>query len=273
MAREFFQCYHSYLKQCESLSDAEFGRLIRAALRYSATGQKDDVPGQEKYALGFLTYNIDNEKRAYEDKCRKNREIKIESLQRTTTNDNERIRTITKEEEKKEKEEEKKEYLPTEEGSSVRDRVSVSSIVELYNSICVSFPKVVSISEKRKTAVKARLKAYSVDNFVEVFTKAENSSFLKGANERNWSATFDWLIADSNFAKVLDGNYDYKHQISARKQQKKTRYVPNSARNTNKDFEVSMAIIEAELNGKSEQDKWIDRSMSVIDEALERGKV
>ena len=41
-----------------------------------------------------------------------------------------------------------------------------------------------------------------------LFEKAENSSFLKGANNRNWSATFDWLIKDSNMAKTLDGNYD-----------------------------------------------------------------
>ena len=45
-------------------------------------------------------------------------------------------------------------------------------------------------------------------DFKCLFEKAENSSFLKGANNRNWSATFDWLIKDSNMAKTLDGNYD-----------------------------------------------------------------
>lgn len=43
-----------------------------------------------------------------------------------------------------------------------------------------------------------------------MFEKAEASSFLKGANNHDWSATFDWLIKDSNMAKVLDGNYDDK---------------------------------------------------------------
>ena len=41
---------------------------------------------------------------------------------------------------------------------------------------------------------------------------AEQSDFLKGKNDRNWSATFDWLIKDSNMAKVLDGNY--KNSVS-----------------------------------------------------------
>ena len=52
------------------------------------------------------------------------------------------------------------------------------------------------------------MKIYSVDDFRTLFEKAQASAFLKGANDRNWAATFDWLIADRNMAKVLDGNYD-----------------------------------------------------------------
>ena len=51
---------------------------------------------------------------------------------------------------------------------------------------------------------------YTVDDFKKLFEKAEASDFLKGANDRNWSATFDWLIKDANMAKVLDGNYNKK---------------------------------------------------------------
>jgi hypothetical protein len=42
---------------------------------------------------------------------------------------------------------------------------------------------------------------------------AEASSFLKGQNNRNWFASFDWLIKDANMVKVLDGNYTDKHAI------------------------------------------------------------
>ena len=51
---------------------------------------------------------------------------------------------------------------------------------------------------------------YTLEHFQTVFTKAEASSFLKGQNDRNWNANFDWLIKDANMAKVLDGNYDEK---------------------------------------------------------------
>lgn len=89
-----------------------------------------------------------------------------------------------------------------------KEKVTCEQVAALYNSICVSYPHVVSLSEARKKAIRARLKAYSLDDFRTLFTKAEASSFLKGANNRNWSANFDWMIKDANMAKVLDGNYD-----------------------------------------------------------------
>ena len=85
---------------------------------------------------------------------------------------------------------------------------SPSQIINLFNEICKSYPKVRSISGKREKAIKARLRTHSIETVKEVFEKAENSDFLKGKNQRNWAADFDWIMQDSNFAKVLDGNYD-----------------------------------------------------------------
>ena len=91
-----------------------------------------------------------------------------------------------------------------------RERHDCQQIADLYNSICKSFPSIRSLSEARKKAIRARLKAYSVEDFKKLFENAEASDFLKGANDRNWTASFDWLIKDSNMAKVLDGNYENK---------------------------------------------------------------
>lgn len=86
-----------------------------------------------------------------------------------------------------------------------------ATIRELYNSVCGSYPRLVKMSEARKKAINARMKTgYTLDDFQTLFEKAEASDFLKGKNKRNWSATFDWLVSDSNMAKVLDGNYDAK---------------------------------------------------------------
>lgn len=91
-----------------------------------------------------------------------------------------------------------------------RDKIDYKGIVATFNSVCVSFPSVRALSDARKKAIKARLNNYSVEDFGTLFEKAEASSFLKGKNSSNWSATFDWLIKDANMAKVLDGNYDDK---------------------------------------------------------------
>lgn len=91
-----------------------------------------------------------------------------------------------------------------------KERINYQHIADMYNDICISFPRLTVLSDKRKQAIRARLNAYTVEQFKILFEKAEMSDFLKGANSRNWQANFDWLIKDSNFAKVIDGNYDNK---------------------------------------------------------------
>lgn len=91
--------------------------------------------------------------------------------------------------------------------------VPYEQIKMLYNSLCPSFSRCTAMSDARKKAIKARfVSGYTLEDFKTLFTKAEASSFLKGRNNRNWTASFDWLIKDANMAKVLDGNYDDNHQ-------------------------------------------------------------
>lgn len=102
--------------------------------------------------------------------------------------------------------------------------IEYQQIADLYNSICISFPKITKLSDKRKRAIRARMAAgYTIKDFQKLFEMAESSTFLKGGNSRNWYASFDWLITDGNFAKVIDGNYsdrqkggtDYESQSSS----------------------------------------------------------
>ena len=91
-----------------------------------------------------------------------------------------------------------------------KDSIDYKLIADMYNDTCVSFPKVTKLSDARREAIKARLRTYSIDDFKKMFEMAEASSFLKGSNNHNWSANFDWMIKDSNMAKILDGNYSEK---------------------------------------------------------------
>jgi hypothetical protein len=86
--------------------------------------------------------------------------------------------------------------------------INYQRIVDMYNEICISFPKVKSLSDARKKSIKARLRKYSEADIQQAFINAEESDFLKGGNNRNWTADFDWIMKDTNIAKVLDGNYE-----------------------------------------------------------------
>ena len=82
----------------------------------------------------------------------------------------------------------------------------------MYHSICTSYPKLRNVSEQRKKAIAARWKEYkqNIDTFRELFEIAEASSFLKGKNQKNWTADFNWLMNSENMAKVLEGKYNDK---------------------------------------------------------------
>lgn len=98
------------------------------------------------------------------------------------------------------------------------EKIDLQSIVDIYHEICISFPVVRSLSDSRKKAIRARLKTYTIEDFKTVFQNAEASSFLKGKNDRNWSANFDWLITDKNMTKVLEGQFTDKPQRYGRKE-------------------------------------------------------
>ena len=96
---------------------------------------------------------------------------------------------------------------PDEKITVEREQTNYKAVVDSYNSLCKSFPKVTKLSERRRKAIRARLKEYSLAEIEKAFALAEESEFLKGANNRNWMASFDWIISDSNLPKVLEGKY------------------------------------------------------------------
>ena len=108
----------------------------------------------------------------------------------------------------------------------------VQAVVRLFNETCTSFSKVTAVSADRKKHISARLKQYGAEKIKLVFQKAEASSFLKGGNNRKWKANFDWLINETNFAKVLDGNYDDKRGNGASPEQGESR-KPTTGQNVN----------------------------------------
>jgi hypothetical protein len=83
------------------------------------------------------------------------------------------------------------------------------AVVKMYHDICKSLPKVIKLTDKRKRAIKARLKNYTLDDIKKAFEIAEQSEFLKGNNNRGWKANFDFLMTEDKMIGVLEGKYNF----------------------------------------------------------------
>lgn len=92
----------------------------------------------------------------------------------------------------------------------------VSEIVDLYHEILPELPSVALINRDRTQKLQSRWREHKahqdLEFWREYFTSVKSSAFLMGnvqarAGARPFRATFDWLIAPSNFVKVVEGNY------------------------------------------------------------------
>ena len=90
------------------------------------------------------------------------------------------------------------------------ESINFENLVANFNRVTKGVFGVVQLplSEQRKKCIRARIREHGKETFMEVIHKAAASDFLKGQNQRGFTATFDWLIKPSNFEKVLSGNYD-----------------------------------------------------------------
>ncbi len=91
------------------------------------------------------------------------------------------------------------------------------AIVDLFNKTLPRLPQVAMLTKDRKAKINARWNESDVhqdlDFWADFFALVGSSEFLMGEGDgRNggkpFRATFDWLIAPSNFVKVVEGNYN-----------------------------------------------------------------
>ena len=184
------------------LSDEEAGKLFKSLFPYGREEIKPDFEKSPALAMAFdiLSMTIDRDKEKYVKRCEKNRE----NIQKRWTKAGKQSNTNVyagKQSNTKHTDKDKDKDMERD------SNIDYQQIADMYNEICISFPRLTKLSDSRKKAIRARLNQYAIEDFKRLFELAEESSFLKGQNARNWSANFDWLIKDSNMAKVLDGNY------------------------------------------------------------------
>lgn len=191
MAREYFKCFHSYFEKTKSLTDAEVGRLFRALLKFSATGEAPSLAGRESIAFDFIADEIVRDQEAYANLCRQNAENRA---QRPSTTVHDRQRNAT-------------EWYETDKVKGKRNIKEISSKEDTKKSTAFHAP---TLEE-----VKARCaeKGYTLDP--EAFMAYYNANGWKvGRNKMvSWESALAWWESrEKQYRKPAKQNAALKYE-------------------------------------------------------------
>jgi hypothetical protein len=97
-----------------------------------------------------------------------------------------------------------------------KSKCPTQAIVDLFNKTIPEFPRVVMLTKDRIAKINARWSESDVHQdlgfWAEYFAQVRSSKFLMGevaaSGGSPFRCNFDWLIAPSNFVKVVEGNYN-----------------------------------------------------------------
>lgn len=109
------------------------------------------------------------------------------------------------------REERKKEYIDT--NVSIKQH-SIQSIIDAWNQLEPYGIKMIyriNQGSKRCTSLIALLEQFGEEKVIQAVDKVKQSEFLQGKTDTRFSLNFDWFINPNNFAKVLEGKYDERH--------------------------------------------------------------
>ena len=97
------------------------------------------------------------------------------------------------------------------------------SIIKSYHDICKSLPKVAKLTASRKMAIDIASRTLDGVSFEQLFTKSENSDFLKG-RVKDWKSDFDWIVQPEHIVKILSGLYDNREPRATANYSDQSRY-------------------------------------------------
>ena len=130
------------------------------------------------------------------------------------TSENEDYRSDNSHSKVKESKGEKSKEEESKEKKSIK--YPYQGICDLWNSVCVSLPRIAKITEARRQKIRARLDEFGcqpeewLTTAETLFKRVQASDFLTG-RKTDWKASFDWLFENGkNWVKVTEGNYDNK---------------------------------------------------------------
>lgn len=98
---------------------------------------------------------------------------------------------------------------PLSDGVSAPARSKADAFAAAWNEV-TSLPigRCRELTPRRRTAIAARLRERTLEDWREVFARIQASAFCRGDNERGWHADIDFVLQPDTAAKVLEGKYD-----------------------------------------------------------------
>lgn len=83
----------------------------------------------------------------------------------------------------------------------------VKALGSEWNEKIMHCPKFRGWPKSRDAAAKRFMTQYTLENWLEILKKINESSFLSGRDTK-WRAGIDWALNPANAAKILEGNYE-----------------------------------------------------------------
>ena len=155
-------------------------------------------------------------------------------------------------------EKEREKDIEKEKDKDTKNKISsteVQQIIDTWNSLGVKKIKFIKNNTDRYKMLKARIKEYGIDTFLQTMEKIRYSTFLKNSKDTYWF-NFDWFISPNNFIKVLEGNYDDKEN--------KGGFNNEPRSNTSKNNEPS----KGESKDEHDAEYWKEQNR-ILDEMLD----
>ena len=226
MAREYVPVAFDYLEEMEPLSDADFGRLMRALILYARDGVPVELDGDCRfYAKRVMNKDAHYARRAEEEEekaAKRSTHARTAAAGRYAqacpsmpeyaqagntkpiqTNSNQDQTNPNQDQSKPDQEE----VYTVPEGTVSRTK-DVRRVMEAWNSLGLQQLTKITPGSSRGKMLRARIHSYGAEAVLEAIEKIRQSAFLKGQNSKGWVITFEWFVRPNNFPKVLEGNYD-----------------------------------------------------------------
>ncbi len=87
--------------------------------------------------------------------------------------------------------------------------IDFEKILSDYQVLCSQMLPCTELTEPLREKIREVFRqGYNKYTFVNLFSKAAMSDYLRGKNPQNWRAGMDWLLEPTHMYAVLDGKYD-----------------------------------------------------------------